>query len=109
VLVGRYRGTDLSALQPAEPADRRILLAADHHDPGIPSAADAHIDRHLALADRLWRGEPPELWEAAQRLLDLGEDRHSVLHTLMDVISAVGHDEDEIAAALADLPPEAAG
>jgi hypothetical protein len=109
VLVGRYRGTDLSALQPAEPADRRILLAADHHDPGIPPAADAHIDRHLALADRLWRGEPPELWEAAQRLLDLGEDRHSVLHTLMDVISACGQDEDEIAAVLADLPPEEAG
>ncbi len=45
-----------------------------------------HIDRHLALADRLWRGDPPELWEAAQRLLDRGEDRHAVLHTLMYVI-----------------------
>ena len=68
-----------------------------------------HIGRHLALADRLWRGDPPELWEAAQRLLDLGEDRHSVLHTLMDVIDAAGNRENDIAAALAELPPEEAG
>ena len=65
-----------------------------------------HLDRHVALADRLWRGDPPELWDAAQRLLDLGEDRHSVLHALIGAIRAAGDDEDEVAAALADLPPE---
>jgi hypothetical protein len=109
LLVGHYRGTDLSALDPAKPADRRTLLAADHEDPGPERADGAHIDRHLAIADRLWRGDPPELWEAAQRLLDLGEDRHSVQHTLMDVIAAAGDNENDIATALAELPPEETG
>jgi len=109
VLMGHYRGTDLGALDPARPADRRTLLAADHDHPAARRGDDAHIDRHLAVADRLWRGDPPELWEAAQRLLDLGEDRHSVLHTLIDVIAAAGDNEDDIATALAELPPEEAG
>jgi hypothetical protein len=105
VLVGRHRGTDLSTLQPGNPGDRRLLLAADHAERGLPPADPAHIDRHLLLADRLWRGDPPELWEAAQRLLDLGEDRHAVLHTLIDVVASAGTDEDDIASALAGLPP----
>jgi hypothetical protein len=106
VLQGSYHGTDLGALEPARPADRRILLEADHDTPAGKAAGDGHIDRHLALADRLWRGDPPELWEAAQRLLDLGEDRHAVLHTLMDTIRSAGRNEKDIAAALYDLPPE---
>jgi hypothetical protein len=109
VLVGRYRGTDLSTLQPGDPRDRRLLLEADHDEPGRPPADETHIRRHLALADRLWRGDPPELWDAAQRLLDLGEDRHSVLHTLIDVVASAGPGEEEIAAALAELPPEEPG
>ena len=71
LLRGSYHGTDLATLDPASPRDRRILLAADHDDPSGRAGSD-HIDRHLALADRLWRGDPPELWDAAQRLLDLG-------------------------------------
>jgi hypothetical protein len=109
VLQGSYRDTDLGALDPARPAHRRILLAADHDSPIGQSSGDEHIDRHLALADRLWRGDPPELWEAAQRLLDLGEDRHAVLHTLMDTIRSAGSDGKAIAAALYELPPEEPG
>ena len=109
VLQGSYNGTDLGALDPARPADRRILLEADHDTPAGRAAGAGHIDRHLALADRLWRGDPPELWEAAQRLLDLGEDRHAVLHTLMDTIRSAGRNEKDIAAALYDLPPEEPG
>ena len=62
-----------------------------------------HIDRHLAIADRLWRGSPPALWDAAQRLLDTGEDRHLVLHALMDVLDAAGDDEAAFKAALREL------
>jgi hypothetical protein len=109
VLQGSYRGTDLGTLDPARPEDRRTLLAADHDDPTWRAASDDHVDQHLALADRLWRGDPPELWEAAQRLLDIGEDRHSVLHTLMDTIRVAGTSEKAIAAALYDLPPEEPG
>ncbi len=106
VLEGRHGGVDLAKLNPADPADRRLLLAADHDTrTGSPSAAGVgrHIDRHLALADRLWRGQPPALWDAAQRLLDSGEDRHMVLHALMDVLEAAGTDEPALEAALREL------
>ena len=114
LLAGRHGGLDLGTLDPADPADRRRLLEAGHgagsqrgegrH--GARRDAGAHIDRHVALADRLWRGEPPELWEAAQRLLDLGTERHEVLHVLMDALDEAGPDEDNIAAALNELPPD---
>jgi hypothetical protein len=109
VLRGSYRGTDLGALDPSQPADRRRLLAADHDATSGTPAVDRHIDAHLDLADRLWRGDPPELWEAAQRLLDSGTDRHDVLHALIDVIQAVGRDDDQVAGALDELPPEEPG
>lgn len=115
LLRGSYRGIDLATLSPALQADRRTLLAADHDD-ATGQHADAayrvsaeHLDRHIALADRLWRGDPPELWEAAQRLLDVGEDRHEVLHLLIDTIRSAGPREADIAAALASLPPEGPG
>jgi len=103
LLRGSYRGVDLATLKPALPGDRRTLIAADHDDARQPASAE-HLDRHVALADRLWRGDPPELWEAAQRLLDLGTDRHGVLHVLIDAIQSAGPCESDIAAALSDLP-----
>jgi hypothetical protein len=106
ILEGRHGGVDLSKLDPADPADRRLLLAADHDTrTGSPSAAGVgkHIERHLDIADRLWRGDPPELWTAAQRLLDTGEDRHLVLHALMDVIDAAGDDKAILKSLLRDL------
>lgn len=106
VLEGKHGGVDLSKLDPADPTDRRLLLAADHNTrTGSPNAAGvgSHIDRHLALADRLWRGSPPALWDAAQRLLDTGEDRHMVLHALMDVLDAAGKDEAALESALREL------
>ena len=106
VLEGKHGGVDLSKLDPADPADRRLLLAADHDTrTGSPSAAGVgrHIDRHLAIADRLWRGSPTALWDAAQRLLDTGEDRHLVLHALMDVLDAAGDDEAAFESALREL------
>jgi hypothetical protein len=109
LLRGSYEGTDLSSLDPGKPADRAILLAADHDDTRSRRPGSEHVQQHVVLADRLWRDDPPELWEAAQRLLDLGEDRHEVLHTLIETILAAGPHESDIAAALADLPPEEPG
>ncbi|HTA01909.1 MAG TPA: hypothetical protein VK802_16110 [Streptosporangiaceae bacterium] len=115
LLRGSYRGTDLATLGPATNSDRRTLLAADHddadarHGRGERDATSEHMDRHIMLADRLWRGDPPELWDAAQRLLDLGEDRHEVLHVLIETVRSAGPRETDIAAALADLPPEEPG
>ena len=116
VLEGTFRGTDLSSLDPAKAEDRRTLLAADHGDSAADhgdgageSARDEHIDRHVALTERLWRGDPPELWDAAQRLLDQGLDRHDVVHALMDAVQTAGPGDRAIRMALGDLPPEQAG
>jgi len=102
VLEGWHSGTDLSSLDPADPRDRRALLAADHATPA-PGGVGRHIERHLVLADRLWRGDPPELWEAAQRLLDAGQDRHLVLHALMAVLEHASGDEAALVAVLREL------
>ncbi len=102
ILEGWHSGTDLSILDPADPRDRRALLAADHATPA-PGGVGRHIERHLGLADRLWRGDPPELWEAAQRLLDAGQDRHLVLHALMAVLDHTAGDEAALIAVLREL------
>ena len=102
VLEGWHSGTDLSILDPADPNDRRALLAADHATPA-PGGVGRHIERHMVLADRLWRGDPPELWEAAQRLLDAGQDRHLVLHALMAVLDHTSGDEAALIAVLREL------
>jgi hypothetical protein len=102
VLDGWHSGTNLSSLDPADPRDRRALLAADHATPA-PGGVGRHIERHLILADRLWRGDPPELWEAAQRLLDAGQDRHLVLHALMTVLDHTDGDEAALVAVLREL------
>jgi hypothetical protein len=103
VLEGWHSGSDLSILDPADPNDRRALLAADHDDAHGRPATEQHIRRHLVLSDRLWRGDPPELWEAAQRLLDAGQDRHLVLHALIAVLDHTSGDEAALIAVLREL------
>ena len=108
VLEGMFRGTDLSSLDPADPVDRRILLEADHDHPGS-RVSDKHLDKHAALAERLWHGDPPELWDAAQRMLDVGMPRHDVVHALIDALDRAGRDHKAIRRLLRDLPQEPAG
>jgi hypothetical protein len=109
VLEGTYQGTDLSSLDPGKPEDRLALLAADHGDAARGSATTEHLRRHAAIAERLWNDDPPELWDAAQRLLDSGLARHEVVHVLMDAITAAGRDDKAMRTALGDLPSEQAG
>ncbi|MER6580553.1 hypothetical protein, partial [Nonomuraea sp. NPDC001023] len=104
-LQGVHNGIDLDRLNPADEADRRTLLEIDHG--GVID--QEHLAWHEEIATRLWDGDPPQLWEAAQRLLDLGHDRHDVLHVLIEIAERIGGDPDELAAALddiADIPDE---
>lgn len=99
---------------PTTPEGRRALLRLDHFGEidvpegppgrhavdggrsgrvGRASSAQADLDAHERLAVRLWHGDPPELWAAAQRLLDKGKSRPEVLLTLLDAL-ADGGDED---------------
>jgi hypothetical protein len=106
VLDGTFGGTDLSTLDPARPEDRRVLIEADHQNPGGAPASATHLDRHAALAERLWGGDPHELWEAAQRMLDLGLPRHDIVHALIEAIALAGSDAKAIARALSELPDD---
>jgi hypothetical protein len=110
MLHGQVGGTDLSALSPADEDDRRALLAGAHEAEaeagGTGPDDEQHLAQHLDLADRLWRGEPPSLWAAAQRFLDADQDRHVVLHVLMDAIQAAGDNQGSLDAALRELGPE---
>jgi hypothetical protein len=104
-LSGRHGSIDLATLDPADPVDRRILLEFEH-----PGATEAHLDAHERLAERLWNGDPPQLWETAQAMLDVGFERHEILHRLMDVIDGCAGDPAELRRALGVLrhsaPPE---
>ncbi|MFB9801826.1 hypothetical protein [Streptomonospora salina] len=99
---------------PSTRAGRRALLRLDHfgeydspvehkgkHSTGAPagSAADPAateeaLDAHERLAERLWEGDPPQLWSAAERLLDHGYERPVVLRMLMEVVEDAEPGED---------------
>ena len=104
---GHARRIELDLLNPADEADRRVLLEIDHG--GDHARLEEHLAWHEEIAAALWEGDPPQLWEAAQRLLDLGHDRHDVLHVLIEIAERIGDDPEELAIALddiADIPDE---
>jgi hypothetical protein len=99
--TGKFRGIDLDDLDPDDPDDRRFLILAEH--PVLQKAIDneiteielhghtinpeLHIAVHEVLANQLWDDNPPAAWQTAQRLLEIGYDRHEVLHMLTSVVS----------------------
>ncbi|UOE17849.1 hypothetical protein NI17_013240 [Thermobifida halotolerans] len=105
---------DEEEFDPATAAGRRALLRLDHfgsYDPprsprgrhsAAPEGPRRPLDRldeealaaHERLAERLWKGDPSNLWPAAQRLLDRGLSRSAVLEALL---VALGEAEDEAA------------
>jgi len=127
-MIGTVDGIDLTLLDPADPDDRRLLIKADH--PLLQQALqdgrdeimldgqvvnpNLHIALHEIVAERLWADDPPETWATAQRLSQLGYDRHEVLHMLMSVVSdelffamqpdVAPQDSGRTSAALAALP-----
>ncbi|WP_017539312.1 hypothetical protein [Nocardiopsis halophila] len=62
--------------EPSRSADREADRAV----------GEAELAAHERLAERLWDGDPPELWAAAQRLLDRGVSRPEVLRALMGAL-----------------------
>ncbi|MEV5710858.1 hypothetical protein [Actinoallomurus sp. NPDC052274] len=97
-LTGGNADIDLTRLNPSVDADRRLLLRFEH-----PDADPAHIEAHLRLAARIWDGDPPQLWTVAERLLDRGHDRHSILHRFMAILRETDGDPRALRAALLAL------
>ena len=100
---GRVRGIEAADLDPADPDERRMLIEAEHPElaavkagrkfkvgpSGTAANPKLHVAMHEIVANQLWDGEPPETWEAAQRLLAQGYSRHEVLHMLAEVASGL--------------------
>lgn len=99
--AGRDDILDLSELDPADPGDRRALLEFEH-----PGGDEEHLDAHMRLAAMLWDGEPPHLWDTAQSLLDVGYERHEILHRLIGVLDRCGGDPEALREALRVLRHE---
>ncbi len=90
----RIGDEDYPRLNPADPDERGILIEGEHpewhdllRDPSFEGEVDGvnprlHLAMHEIVANQLWDDDPPEAWEAAQRLLAAGADRHDVLHQL---------------------------
>jgi hypothetical protein len=102
-LSGTHNSLDLATLDPANLVDRRRLLEFEH-----PGASAEHLDAHERLAALLWDGEPPQLWETAQEMLDSGHERHAIMHSLIEVLAQTGDDADALRdtlRTLRDKPP----
>ena len=81
--------------------------------PNGPINPRLHLVMHGIVATQLWDNSPPEVWEAARRLLDSGYERHEILHMLgrpvAEQVWEAWHDErvydrDAHVAALLALP-----
>ncbi|WP_142049865.1 DUF1841 family protein [Pseudonocardia kunmingensis] len=93
----RIGDEEFSFLDPSDPDDRGMLIEGEHPeyhealaDPGTETVDGAnprlHITVHEIVANQLWDDEPPQVWQAARRLLATGADRHDVLHAIADVL-----------------------
>jgi hypothetical protein len=93
----RIGDEEFPRLSPGDPDDRGMLIEGEHPeyhaalaDPNPPTVDGVnprlHITLHEIVANQLWDDDPPEAWQAAQRLLAGGADRHDVLHAIADVL-----------------------
>lgn len=86
-------GDEEIELDPSDPEQRRLLVIGEHpefQDSLGEDDSDDDVFRvitaHTTVVDQLWDNEPPEVWQAAQRLADQGLQRHEVLDTLAGVL-----------------------
>jgi hypothetical protein len=97
---GRYQGLDLELLDPADEDERVVLLEALHPEcedalrgdgervvDGEPFNPRLHISLHQVVANQLLAGNPPQTWQAVQRLAGLGYDWHNIMHMIARLVS----------------------
>lgn len=116
-------GDEEAELDPVDPEQRRMLVIGEHPELQDSLARDDTdtdafwtLAAHSTVVDQLWDNEPPEVWQAAQRLADQGLQRHEVLQTLAGVLEArlepgdgedLEFDVDDYISALEELGQEA--
>lgn len=98
---GHFQDLDLSLLDPADPDDRRVLILSEHPDmaeaiergehelviDGEPMNPNLDITFHEVTANQLWDDTPPEVWQAARRLLAAGLEPHDIMHALATAVA----------------------
>jgi hypothetical protein len=89
-------GWHVELLHPEDPDERGMLIRLAHPDfddaierraeevlvGGAPVNPRLHLAIHEVVAAQIIDADPPEVFETAQRLLDLGREPHEVLHML---------------------------
>jgi hypothetical protein len=123
---GSYQGLELELLDPADEDQLMLLLEARHAEFGdaIHSGAEMvvdgepfnprlHLAMHQIVSNQLIADDPPETWQAVQRLAGLGYDWHNIMHMVArllsdDLYGALSEsrefDPADYARRLADLP-----
>jgi hypothetical protein len=92
--IATHLNGDGVEVDPADEDQRELLIVAEHpqfrhvlDDPFSDELVDGinprlHVVMHRIIANQLWDDTPPEVWQAARRLLAAGHDRHDILHAL---------------------------
>ncbi|MGQ0777518.1 MAG: DUF1841 family protein [Pseudonocardiales bacterium] len=92
---------DYPQLDANDETQRWLLIIGEHPEyhemlggpePNFDALIDAgwpqlHLIMHEVVTTQLWNNDPPEAWQAAQRLTASGMERHEVLHALGDVVT----------------------
>ena len=98
---GTFRGLDLEQLNPDDDDQLEFLLEARHpemadaleqHEEMVTESGDTinptlHVLLHVVAAKQILADDPPETWQAAQRLAGLGYDWHNVMHMISEQVA----------------------
>lgn len=97
---GIYRGLDLELLDLGNEDECRFLIEAQHPEfadalrsdedvivDGEPVNPRLHVAMHQVVANQLLADDPPETWQAVQRLAGLGYDWHNIMHMISELVS----------------------
>lgn len=88
---GTYQGLDLELLDPSDEDELTFLIEAQHTESeaalrsdeemiigGEPFSPRLHVAMHQVVASQLLADNPPQTWQAVQRLADQGYDWHNI-------------------------------
>ncbi|HVW40439.1 MAG TPA: hypothetical protein VHC18_03720 [Amycolatopsis sp.] len=83
-------------LDPADSEQRRLLVIGEHPDfqdslaeDDLDEATFLLVASHTTVADQLWDNDPPQVWEAARRLIDAGLERDEIIGQLARTLEAL--------------------
>lgn len=101
---GTWRGMDVELLDPGNDDELGFLIDALHHGRGVtpgsspdltsPDQAGSprlHVTMHQIVARQILDDDPPETWQAVQRLAGLGYGWHDIMHMIARLVAEDVH------------------